>query len=78
VQIAKAYGAGQVIAVGTPLDKNRLELACWMGADAVVIAEKEIDPAEQVRNLTSGRGVDLVIEFAGTAEAGRHSLEMAR
>lgn len=78
VQMARALGAGRVIAVGAPVDHNRLELACWMGADDTVIAGQDTAPAQIVRDLTAGRGADLVIEFAGTAEAGRHSLEMAR
>jgi len=31
-----------------------------------------------VHELTNGKGVDLVVEFAGTSDAGRESLEMAR
>jgi L-iditol 2-dehydrogenase len=78
VQIARALGAGQVIAVGLQADCKRLELARQMGADEVVAAHEGADPVETVRMLTAGRGADLVIEFAGSAEAGRQSLELAR
>jgi len=78
VQIARAQGAGRVIAIGAASDRERLELAGWMGADDVVVTDQDVNPAQVVRDLTAGQGADLVVEFAGTAEAGRHSLEMAR
>lgn len=78
VQLARALGAGQVIAVGTVDDGRRLELAQELGADQIVRAGNGADPGRAVRELTAGRGADLVIEFAGTADAGRQSLEMAR
>jgi len=78
VQVARALGAGQVIVVGTAEDGTRLELAKRLGADYVVVAESGQNPARIVRKLTNGKGVDLVVEFAGTSDAGRESLEMAR
>jgi len=78
VQVARVLGAGRVIVVGIAADKNRLELARSMGTDDVILAETNQDPVREVRELTGGKGVDLVIEFAGSAEAGRQSLEMAR
>jgi len=78
VQVARALGAGRVIVIGIPEDGRRLELAKKMGADDVVITEAGNSPARSVRELTNGKGVDLVIEFAGTSDAGRQSLEMAR
>jgi len=64
--------------VGIPADGRRLELAKKMGADDVVVTEAGQSSARSVRELTNVKGVDLVIEFAGTADAGRQSLEMAR
>lgn len=78
VQAARALGAGRVIAVGIPADSQRLELAKRLGADDVVVAEAGQNPAQSVRELTNGKGVDLAVEFAGTSDAGRQSLEMAR
>lgn len=78
VQVARALGAGRVIVAGIPADGQRLELAHRLGADDVVAAEAAQSSARSVRELTNGKGVDLVIEFAGTSEAGRQSLEMAR
>jgi L-iditol 2-dehydrogenase len=78
VQVARALGAGRVIVVGIPADGKRLELAKSMGADDVVSADAGESPVRNVRDMTDGKGVDLVVEFAGSAEAGRQSLEMAR
>jgi len=78
VQATRALGAGRVIVVGILDDGQRLEMAKRFGADDVVVAEAGQSPARSVRELTNGQGVDLVVEFAGTSDAGRESLEMAR
>ncbi len=78
VQVARALGAGRLIVVGAAADSQRLEMARQMGADDIIIAEQDVNPAQVVRELTNGKGVDLVVEFAGSPEAGRQSLEMAR
>jgi len=78
VQVARALGAGRVIVVGTADDGPRLELAKRLGVDDFVVAESGQSPARGVHELTNGKGVDLVVEFAGTSDAGRESLEMAR
>jgi L-iditol 2-dehydrogenase len=78
VQIARISGAGRVIAIGLEQDSWRLSLARSMGADDIVLVTTNTDPVQVVRELTGGAGADLVIEFAGSAEAGRQSLEMAR
>ena len=78
VQVARALGAGRVIVVGIAEDGPRLDLAKGLGADDVVVTESGQSPARRVREMTNGKGVDLVLEFAGSSEAGRESLEMAR
>jgi len=78
VQIARALGAGQVIAIGAAEDTDRLALALRLGADRALNVAEVGDATQAVRDLTAGRGADLVIEFAGSAEAGRQSLEIAR
>jgi threonine dehydrogenase-like Zn-dependent dehydrogenase len=64
--VAREMGAGQIIA----LDRlaNRLELAKRFGADETInITEYETPQArvERVRELTQGRGADLVMELVG-------------
>lgn len=62
VQIAKLLGAGTVIgAASTP--KKRTAAAA-LGADHVVDYTRKDWPG-QVRELTGGRGVDVVLEMAG-------------
>ncbi len=61
VQLAKALG-GRVIAVGSTEEKRALALE--MGADHAI----EADPRgfkERVRDLTGGRGADVVLESVG-------------
>jgi NADPH:quinone reductase len=62
VQLARAYGAGRIIATaGTP---EKAERAREWGADIVVDYTTE-DFVEVVRRVTEGRGVDLVVESVG-------------
>lgn len=62
VQIAKALGAGLVI--GTASTEKRREFVMALGADAAISYE-EPGWSDQVRELTSGRGVDVLIESIG-------------
>lgn len=66
VQVLKAAGCGQLIAVD--LVPERLELASRLGADVVVNPEKT-DPKEEVLALTSGRGADIAVEVVGISAA---------
>ena len=71
---ARLAGPGRVIALD--VDESRLALARERGLADVVInpAEKNLDEAEAlVREVTSGRGADAVIEAAG----GEDTFEMA-
>ena len=62
MQIAKQYQARQVIAVDAlPL---RCELAERLGADHVIDVSEQ-DPVEAVRELTDGRGAEVVLETVG-------------
>jgi L-iditol 2-dehydrogenase len=63
LQIAKLEGA-RVILAGLSKDKARLECGKAVGADYVVAVDKE-DVVELVRDVTHGRGADLVYECAG-------------
>lgn len=63
LQAAKAFGATHVTV--TDISQKRLNLAAELGAD-VVINAKEMDPIQAVMEMTHGRGVDVVIETAGS------------
>ena len=75
VQVARAMGAGRVVLVGTR--QERLERMQHLDADALIAAHGE-HAIEQVKAAFKGRGADLVIEFAGTPEAAREAIQMAR
>jgi len=74
VQIARAMGAGRVVLVGTRAE--RLERLRGLGADALITA-RGLDAVSEVR-AALGRGADLVLEFAGTPDAARDAIGMAR
>lgn len=63
----KQAGASLIIVTGTSRDVARLDLAKTLGADAVINVQTE-DPLERVRQLTGGKGVDVVLDC--TAGAG--------
>ncbi len=65
VQVAKAAGAGQVVAVDTVED--RLRMAESLGATPVHLTEQ--DPRGEVKRLTEERGVDLAVDAVGHPDA---------
>lgn len=75
VQVARALGAGKVILAGTRPD--RLQLGTELGADATVNV-REKNPVAAVRDMTGGKGADVVVEFAGSEAAATQALQMAR
>ena len=58
---AREAGAEQIIVTGLKRDAAKLELARKFGATAALVAEDTDVPAA-VRELTRGRGVDVVVE----------------
>jgi S-(hydroxymethyl)glutathione dehydrogenase / alcohol dehydrogenase len=75
VQGARLAGAGTIIAVD--LDPAKLTLAAKMGATHGVDARTE-DAIAAAKHETGGRGVDVVIEAAGSASAFRVTTEAVR
>ncbi len=75
---ARMLGAGTIIAVD--LSDYRLHFANRLGADHVLNAGKQskADRLQIVKDLTCGRGADMVIECAGVPQAVPESLEMLR
>lgn len=74
LQLAKAAGASPVI--GITRSPWRRELAGQLGAD-VTLAPGE-DTAARVRELTEGRGADLVIESVGKLSVLAEAIGLAR
>lgn len=73
IQVARALGAGRIIAVDIASDK--LDLARELGADDTVNAGSD-DAVAAVQELTGGRGVDLALEAIGRPETFRQATEV--
>jgi threonine dehydrogenase-like Zn-dependent dehydrogenase len=65
----KQAGASLIIVTGAARDAARLEMAKTLGADHVIDVTAE-DPRERIREITGGKGLDVVLDCtagAGTA-----------
>lgn len=71
----KARGVSEVYVVD--IMEKRLDKAMELGATAVINGAKE-NVVERVKELTNGRGADLVIETAGTEITTRQAIDMVR
>lgn len=78
VAVAKVSGARSVLVIGGP--DVRLALAREFGADACLSVETLSieDRKAAVMEATSGRGADVVMEFAGQPSAFLEGLQLAR
>jgi threonine dehydrogenase-like Zn-dependent dehydrogenase len=65
--ICKQAGASLIIVTGTSKDRARMEVAKELGADYVIDVQKE-DPLARIKEITGGKGVDVVLDC--TAGAG--------
>lgn len=74
MQMARIGGAGRIIA--TDRFDYRVELAAKLGADETVCVD-ETDPVEAVKDLTGGRGADLVFECTNKAAGAPQAYEIA-
>jgi L-iditol 2-dehydrogenase len=76
VLLAKAIYKARVIAIGRR--QTQLDRASAMGADETVLNNDYADPAEAVRDLTGGRGADVVIEAVGLPEVWQLAIRLLR
>jgi NAD+-dependent secondary alcohol dehydrogenase Adh1 len=72
LQLVQLLGASLTVAIDT--DERRRTLAVELGADEVLGEQEDVVGA--VRELTDGRGVDLVFDFVGTDETHEQGLQM--
>jgi len=63
---ARAAGANLIIVTGLARDAQKLALAKEFGADHVIDVENE-DARSRVRELTNGRGADVIVEVSAYA-----------
>jgi threonine dehydrogenase-like Zn-dependent dehydrogenase len=75
---ARMLGAGTIIAVD--MSGYRLNFAKRLGADTIINAgtTSQAERLQIVKDLTHGRGADMVIECAGVPQAVPEALEMLR
>ena len=71
LQLLRELGSSATIAIDT--DARRRALAAELGAGEVIEGTGSVDA---VRELTGGRGADLVLDFVGTDQAHADSLAM--
>jgi 2-desacetyl-2-hydroxyethyl bacteriochlorophyllide A dehydrogenase len=62
----REVGAGTIIVTGLAADANKLALAKLYGADHTIDVENE-DPIARVKELTGGRGADIVVDVSSYA-----------
>jgi NAD+-dependent secondary alcohol dehydrogenase Adh1 len=72
IQLARELGSARVLAIDT--QPERLALARELGADEAI--EGGARSVDAVRELTDGRGADVVLDFVGTDATHRDSLAM--
>jgi len=63
---ARAAGADTIVVTGLARDREKLALATELGADHVIDVEHE-DARARVREITAGRGADVVIEVSSNS-----------
>jgi succinate semialdehyde reductase (NADPH) len=73
IQIARAFGASQII--GIDINDDKLAIAQRVGATDVINA-KTSNAAELTRELTGGRGVDVAFEVLGRPETFVQALDV--
>ncbi len=74
--VLKNMGVGNVIVVGTDADKDRLETAKTLGANFIVNASQE-DSVAKIRELTGGKGADVILDAAGHQTVVEQAVQMA-
>jgi L-iditol 2-dehydrogenase len=75
VRLARARGAARVVLV--ELRASRLELAAGLVAPDAAVAAGATDAVAAVRELTGGRGADVIVVAAASARAQQDALRMA-
>jgi len=71
LQLARALGCGHVCVV--EVNSAKLDLAKKLGA--LAIDPKNGDPVEQIKAATDGKGVDVALEFIGSAKTMKQALQ---
>ncbi|HHV81543.1 TPA: alcohol dehydrogenase catalytic domain-containing protein [bacterium] len=76
-KVASIMGAGDIVVIGTPEDKKRLEVAKEFGATEVFTEFNE-DVKRYVQDIRDGYGADIVVDSAGVSETFRMAMDLVR
>ena len=74
--LARHLGATNVMLLGR--NEKKLEIARRMGVQHVVNINDIGNPLEYVKDMTEGRGADIVVEMVGTVDTYEQTWEMVR
>ena len=78
VLACREAGADKIIVTGLAADARKLEIAREFGADATIDVQNE-DAKERIRELTGGRGADVVVDVSSYAtEPINQAIDFAR
>ena len=75
LQLAKLRGSAVII---TDLSKERLSLACKLGADKTINVARVKDEVKTIKELTKKRGADIAIEAVGNPQVWEKTIAMVR
>jgi D-arabinose 1-dehydrogenase-like Zn-dependent alcohol dehydrogenase len=70
LQLARAFNCGDAYVV----EINPAKLASAASMGAVAINARSADPAEQIKDATAGKGVDVALELVGSAKTMRQAV----
>ncbi|HCR70909.1 MAG TPA: alcohol dehydrogenase [Anaerolineae bacterium] len=73
IQLAKAFGAIEVFAID--INQEKLNLAKSYGA--IPVNAKEVNPVDEIKKLTNGKGVDVAIEMIGLSQTMKQAIQIA-
>jgi 2-desacetyl-2-hydroxyethyl bacteriochlorophyllide A dehydrogenase len=73
IQLAKAFGAIDVFAID--INQEKLNLAKSYGA--IPVNAKEVNPVDEIKKLTNGKGVDVAIEMIGLSQTMKQAIQVA-
>lgn len=73
--VLKNMGVGKVIVTGSGADKERLATAEQLGADYTINIDEK-DPVAAIKDLTGGRGADVIFDAAGHHSVVQQAVQM--
>jgi 2-desacetyl-2-hydroxyethyl bacteriochlorophyllide A dehydrogenase len=74
--IARAAGAATVLITGLKIDQARLSLARQLGLETITVGEENVQ--EKVKNLTQGRGAEVVLDLSGGSGSLSQAISLAK